>query len=222
MPVITAIEVQKKNPRRVNIYIDDQFAFGLARIVAAWLKVGQQLTNEKIASLKIEDAREQALQKALHFLGYRARSVNEVRKNLQKHEIPDVVIEDTLIKLQNNGLIGDEDFAKAWVENRSTFRPRGRRALALELRQKGLSDNIIQTTLDETVDEEALALDAARKYARKLEKLERLEFRKKLSGFLARRGFSYEVTSPVTRQVWEELHTGQTTNIENEDLKWTS
>jgi regulatory protein len=217
MPVITAIEVQKKNPGRVNIYIDDEFAFGLARIVAAWLKVGQQLTKEKIASLIDEDAHEQALQKSLHYLGYRARSVNEVRKNLQKHEIPDAVIEDTLIKLQNNGLIGDEEFARTWVENRSTFRPRGRRALAVELRQKGLPDNIIQTTLDETVDEEALALDAGRKYARKLEKLERLEFRKKLSGFLARRGFSYEVASPVIRQVWEELHTGQATIIENED-----
>jgi regulatory protein len=219
MPVITAIEVQKKNPSRVNIYIDDQFAFGLARIVAAWLKVGQQLTDEKIASLRAEDAHEQALQKSLHFLSYRARSVNEVRKNLQKHEIPDAVIEDTLVKLQSNGLIGDEEFAKAWVENRSTFRPRGRRALAVELRQKGLPDTIIQTTLDETVDEEILALEAGRKYARKLEKLGQLEFRKKLSGFLARRGFSYEVTSPIIRQVWEELHTGQATITENEDLK---
>jgi regulatory protein len=219
MPVLTAIEVQKKNPNRVNIYLDDQFAFGLARITAAWLKVGQQLSDEKIASLKAQDASEQALQRALHYLGYRARSVNEVRNNLQKHEIPDAVIEDTLSKLQANGLIGDEDFAKMWVENRSTFRPRGRRALAVELRQKGLPDNIIQTTLDESVDEEALALEAARKYARKLEGLERFEFRKKLGGFLARRGFGYEVAAPVIRQVWEEIHTGQAIIKENEDLR---
>ena len=60
MRTVTAIEVQQKNPQRVNIYLDDQFAFGLSRITAAWLKVGQGLSEEKIASLQAEDAREAA------------------------------------------------------------------------------------------------------------------------------------------------------------------
>ena len=49
---ITAIEPQQKNPQRVNIYLDGEFAFGLAAVVAAWLRVGQELGEEKIASLK--------------------------------------------------------------------------------------------------------------------------------------------------------------------------
>ena len=79
---ITAIEPQQKNPQRVNIYLDGEFAFGLAVVVAAWLKVGQELGEEKIASLKMQDEREVTYQKALHFLSYRPRSSAEVRQNL--------------------------------------------------------------------------------------------------------------------------------------------
>jgi regulatory protein len=206
MPKITAIEVQKKNPNRVSIYLDEQFAFGLSRIVAAWLNVGQELSEEKVAALQAEDAREVAIQKALRFLGYRARSMHEVRENLQKHDIPEAVIEMTLKRLQESGLLNDQEFAQAWVENRNTFRPRSRRALSLELRRKGLDEEVIEQTLAQTVDETSLAREAARKYLRKVERLEWPEFRNKLGGFLGRRGFSYVVVAPVLREMWAELH----------------
>lgn len=219
MRKVTAIEAQKRNPNRVNIYLDDQFAFGLARIVAAWLQVGQELSDEKVAAMQAEDAREVALQKALHFLSYRARSIEEVRKNLEKHEIPEAAIQPTLEKLQNAGLLNDHDFARTWVENRNTFRPRGRRALRMELRQKGLPESVIETTLEETTDEEALALTAARKHLRKLKGLDWMDFRKKMAGFLGRRGFPYEVVASVTRQVWQEEHPsgGDTINQEEDE-----
>jgi regulatory protein len=219
MPKITAIEVQKKNPNRVNIYLDEQFAFGLSRIVAAWLSVGQMLSDEKIAALQAEDAREMAMQKALRFLGYRTRSLREVRENLQKHEIPEAVIESTLKRLQETGLLSDQEFAQTWVENRNTFRPRSRRALALELRRKGLDEDVIQETLEQNVDDEALATEAARKYLRKVQGLEWPEFRAKLGGFLGRRGFSYSVIAPVLQQMWEELcHGSKEQNSIDEDI----
>jgi regulatory protein len=220
MRKVTAIEAQKRNPNRVNIYLDDQFAFGLARIVAAWLQVGQELSDEKVATMQAEDAREVALQKALHFLSYRARSIEEVRKNLEKHEIPEAAIQPTLEKLQNAGLLNDHDFARTWVENRNTFRPRGRRALRMELRQKGLPESVIETTLEETTDEEALALTAARKHLRKLQGLDWMDFRKKMAGFLGRRGFPYEVVASATRQVWQEEHPsgGDTINQEEDEI----
>jgi regulatory protein len=219
MKKITALETQKKNPNRVNVYLDDQFAFGLSRIVAAWLSAGQMLSDEKIAALQAEDAREVAMQKALRFLGYRARSMQEVRANLEKNEIPEAAIAHTLQRLQENGLLNDQEFAQTWVENRNTFRPRSRRALALELRQKGLDEEVVQETLDKNVDENALALEAARKHVRKVQGLEWQEFRNKLGGFLGRRGFSYAIIVPVLRQVWEELHTGdEQTYIDNEEV----
>ena len=223
MRKITAIQVQKKNPNRVSVSLEDEFAFGLSRIVAAWLSVGQVLSDEKIAALQTQDAREVAYQKAMLFLGYRARSVNEVRENLRKHEIPEAVIDEVLGRLQEANLLNDREFAQAWVENRSTFRPRSRRALALELRRKGLDDDVVRDTLDAQVDENALALQAARKYLRKLEKLEWQEFRQKLGSFLGRRGVSYDVVAPVVRQIWDEMHDPDGNRLidDNEDVTWT-
>ena len=127
----------------MNIHLDGEFAFGLARIVAAWLGVGQELSEEKIEQLQAEDARERAFQQAMLFLSYRARSESEIRQNLRKHEIPEQVIEQTLERLRQDGLANDNQFAQAWVENRSTFRPRSRRMMAMELRQKGLDDEAV-------------------------------------------------------------------------------
>src|SRR5262245_65499797 len=140
MKKVTAIEVQKRSPNRVNVYLDGEFAFGLARIVAAWLRVGQELDEKKIEQLQAEEARERALQQAILFLSSRARSESEIRRNLRKHEIPEPVIDQTLDRLRQDGFANDDQFAQAWVENRSAFRPRSRRLLAMELRQKGLGD----------------------------------------------------------------------------------
>ena len=218
MRKITAIQVQKRNPNRVNIHLDGEYAFGLARIVAAWLQVGQTLDEEKIAKIQAEDAREGAMQQALLFLGYRARSEKEIRQNLSKHEFPEAVIEETLERLRQNGFANDKQFADAWVENRSTFRPRGRRALTLELRQKGIDDSTIESVLED-IDEEALAYEAGLKKARKLRVQEWSDFRKKTSEFLARRGFSYSVIAPIVSRLWNEIHTdGEEQIIDNEEI----
>jgi len=208
MAKITAIVSQKGDTDRVNIHLDGEFAFGLARITAAWLKVGQELSEEKIASLQAEDARERAYQQALLFLSYRTRSESEIRQNLRKHELPEDVIEFTLARLRENRLADDDQFARAWVENRNTFRPRSRRALAVELRQKGLSDEVAQSALA-AVDDEALAYEAGLKKVRRFQDLEWNEFRRKLSEFLARRGFPYSVTVSVVSRLWNETHAEQ-------------
>ncbi|MBI3738591.1 MAG: RecX family transcriptional regulator [Chloroflexi bacterium] len=206
MAKITAIESQKRDPNRVNIHLDGEYAFSLSRIVAAWLKVGLQLSEEKVSLLKAEDARERALQQAMLFLSYRARSESEIRQNLRKHDIPEEIIEQTLERLRENRLADDNQFARTWVENRNTFRPRSRRALTMELRQKGIPDDAAQSAIA-GVDEETLAYSAGLKKARRLEVLEWNEFRKKLSEFLARRGFPYSVIAPVVSRIWNETHT---------------
>ena len=216
MRKITAIEAQKKAPNRVNVYLDGEFAFGLSRVVAAWLRVGQQLEEEKIERLQAEDARERALQQAMLFLSYRPRSESEIRQNLRKHEIAESVIEQTIERLRQSGLANDDQFARAWVENRNTFRPRSRRMMAMELHQKGLEDEAVSSAI-ENVDDEALAYEAARKRAGRLNALEWSEFRRKLSEFLARRGFSYSVIAPIVTRVWNEAHTEEQ-HYEEEDL----
>jgi regulatory protein len=200
---VTAIKVQKHHPNRVNVYVDNEYAFGLTRITAAWLQVGQQLTSGKIAKLRAEDEREIAYMKALRYLDYRPRSRAEVRRALEKHAVPAEVIEDVFKRLERSGLVNDERFAKDWVENRSEFRPRSRRALAYELHQKGLAESAIKKAL-EGLNEEALAYQAALKQSRHYQGYPMRDFRNKLGSYLARRGFSYEIIKNVVARVWDE------------------
>ena len=203
---ITALKAQKRNSNRINVYLDDEFAFGLSRFAAVWLQIGQELSAEKIQELQDVDAQEVANQRALNFISYRPRSEAEVRKNLEKHDTPEEVITEVIARLARNGLVDDIQFAQTWVENRSTFRPRGRRALVMELRQKGIVDETIDEVLCD-LDEDNLAYQAALKQSRKYQGLEWMAFRKKMSAFLARRGFNYGVAKPVIEQVWSEIQT---------------
>lgn len=206
---ITALKVQKRNPNRINVYLDGAYAFPVARIVGAWLQVGQELDDEKIAALREQDTREVAFQRALKLLGYRPRSETEVRRKLTELGFDEVVVAETLDRLRENHLISDEQFAQNWVENRSSFRPRSRRVLKMELRQKGVADDIIQKALDETVDEDELAYQAAIRKVRRWENLEWAEFRERLSAYLMRRGFSYGTISSLVPRVWSELQSAR-------------
>lgn len=200
---ITALKLQKRNRQRVNVYLDGEFAFGLSRIVAAWLAVDQQVSDEKIAQLQDQDAHETAYQQALKFLNYRQRSQAELRRNLLAHQVPESIVASVLQRLQQNGLINDRSFATNWVENRLEFHPRGKRALVMELRQRGLDDEAIEQAVEE-VDEERMAYEAAIKQQRKLDTTEWQLFRQKMTNFLLRRGFNFDVINPVVRRVWEE------------------
>ncbi len=199
---ITAIRIQKKNKERVSIDLDGKFAFGLSRIVAAWLQVGQVLSDVEIEKLQNEETIESAYQRALNLLSYRPRSAAEIQEKLQKQEIADEVIDGILARLQQSDLVNDRKFARLWVENRSEFSPRGRRALRYELRKKHISPEIIEEVLAE-IDEAELAYRAAAGKVRILKKKDRQEFKRKLSGFLARRGFDYETITPVINHLWD-------------------
>ena len=201
---ITALQIQKKNPDRVSVFLDDEFAFGVYHLIAAPLKVGQLLDDEQIQGLKRAEAGEKAYHRALNFLSYRVRTEKEIRRNLAKHETPEPVIESVLARLRRSHLVDDLYFAQTWVENRSDFRPRGRRALRSELRQKGIAEALIDEALH-NLDEQELARRAAEKNARKYRRLEWPEFRQKLLGFLARRGFNYDVAAPAIEQAWAKL-----------------
>lgn len=202
---ISAITAQKRNPERVNIYLDDKFAFGLSRIVAAWLYVGQELSEEKIAELQSDEVREVAYQSALNFLSYRERSESEVYKHLSGKGHPDEVVKEVLERLRRAALLDDDRFARNWVENRSEFRPRSRRALVYELKQKGIPETAIQAAVD-GVDEESMAYLAANKKSRRYQSLEWQEFRQKMYTFLAGKGFTYQVAALVINRLWHEIH----------------
>lgn len=202
---ITALSVQKHNPQRVNVYLDGEFAFGLARIVAAWLNVGQTLDDEKIVRLKAEDELETAYARALRRISYRPRTETEIRRSLTRSAIPAGVLEVVIERLKNAGLVNDAGFAQSWVENRAALRPRSRRALSYELRQRGIDSEVIERSI-EKVDDSALAYKAAVRRAARFSNLDWNDFRQKMFRFLAQRGFTYEDSNEAIQRVWQELH----------------
>lgn len=215
---ITGLKVQKRNPNRVNIYLDGEYAFGLARIVSVWLKVGQALDENQIARLKGEDTEEVAFQKALKHLSYRPRSEAEIHQKLTSSGYSEPVIEAVIARLRDSKWIHDAQFAQLWVENRSAFRPRSRKLLTIELKQKGVHDDTIEAALADANDDSELAYQAAVRRVNRYAGLDWQQFREKLGGFLARRGFTYGTIAPIVRTLWSEVQSGKHTNtvMENE------
>lgn len=215
--VITAIRVQKHDPGRLNIELDGEFAFGLSRMTAAWLKVGDRLSETKAAALQKSDASEAAYQKATRLLDYRPRTELEIRQKLQQKGFQSEEIENVLQRLKKASLVADEQYAKMWVENRNESHPRSQRMIRYELRNKGISEHIIDNALTESEQDSELAIRAASRYARRLNTSDQQAFQRRLSAYLARRGFSYGTIAPVVRDLINMVEKGQSLNLDNED-----
>jgi regulatory protein len=205
MLTVTRLEPQKRNPQRLNVYLDGEFAFGISRAAAPWLSEGDQLSQQKVQDLKRGDLSEGAYQRALNFLSYRSRSEQEISRNLSKHDIPEDIISEVINKLRQSSLVDDRAFARNWIQNRIQFKPRGKRALAVELYQKGIAQEIIDDELQE-LNENQLALKCAQKKATRFKKMDWETFQKKMSGYLNRRGFPYPVIRETVQISWEEIH----------------
>ena len=202
--IVTALEAQKLNKQRVNLYLDGEFAFGISLIEAARLHKGQTLSETEIEALRGRDAVLQVVDSAAHFMSFRPRSIQEVRQNLAEKEHPAEVIEAAINRLTAMGYLDDEAFAGFWVQNRGEFKPLSHRALRQELRQKGVADEIITTVL-ESKDEGEMAYQAASGRVRRFKGLTQRDFRTKLTSFLQRRGFSYSTSKDVVTRMIEEL-----------------
>jgi regulatory protein len=204
MGIITALEVQKRNKKRVNVFIDSEYAFSLSLDEAARLRKGQEISEAEITLLKDQAAVTVATDQAARFLSLRPRSIYEVRQNLIQKDTPPPVIDAAIERLTALGYLDDQQFAAFWVSQRNSFKPISPRALRYELRQKGISDSIIQAVLA-NLDAEDAAYRAAQGQVRRLRGLDQRAFRDKLYVFLQRRGFSYETARRVTTRLIDEI-----------------
>lgn len=142
--------------------------------------------------------------RALRFLSYRPRSQKEITDFLAKKKVAPIVVTKILQKLKQQDLVNDQEFAKWWIEQRTRFHPRGLRVIKLELRQKGISSELIEKILSngdiEILGEEAVKKLIIKKIAR-YQGLPKRELYQKLSQFLLRRGFSWETAKDVIDEV---------------------
>jgi regulatory protein len=201
--VIVAQERVKRHlGARANVFIDGKFSFALSLdvIYKYGLKPGMLIDAEKLASLLREDGEAKALTTAANFIGYRPRSKAEVRTRLEKDEWSEEVIARVLERLEAAKMLGDAEFATAWVGARERSKPRGSRLLAQELRQKGIAKEEIEAALPDADAEIENALAALAKLERKLAPYTGRDREQKAIEHMTRRGFGYSVIKAALRR----------------------
>ena len=204
MAKITALTAQKRRKDRVNLFLDGEYAFSLSILNAAWLSIGQELSPEKIASLKQEDEYERGKEIALRLITNRPRSKKEVLDRMREKDVDEAVRERVITRMEELDLLDDEAFARYWIDQRARFKPRGIPLLRQELQQKGVDRQIVNDLLQE-LDNSAAVMQAAEKKARSLSHYPEDQFRKKLTGFLQRRGFHYEEIRDTVNELWQRV-----------------
>jgi regulatory protein len=127
----------------------------------------------------------------LHALTGQARSRKELRDRLARRHVPDELAERLLDRFGEVGLVDDEAFARSWVESRQRGRGLARRALAQELRRKGVDDETVRGVVDELdpEDEARTAAELVAKKARSMRTLDPAVATRRLVGMLARKGY---------------------------------
>ncbi len=191
---VTSIESQKHATTRYSIFLDGAFAFGIGRdlLLESGIAKGEFLDQDRLDAILAKDAVDRAVSAAMRALDQRMQTSQELRTRLLRKDFESATIDAALEKLTEYGFLNDERFAELWIENRLAHRPRGKRMLEQELRQKGIDREIVQETVSGMeIDDRTGALELARKRFKSVQGLPPDEQKKKLTGILARRGFDY-------------------------------
>lgn len=209
MPTVTKLEVQKKRAGRYSIHIDGRYAFSLSDndLITSGLHQGQELSNVEVAAMQKLSLESKALDRVYNFLSYRQRTEREVRDYLRRRDYEPEFIDEVIARLQKQGMLSDEQFAASWVGDRQSLKPRSKRRLEQELRQKGVSADIIEQTLAEVSPEDEL--DAIKTVAQKKLTLAKYQDQSKLITYLVGQGFEYSLVKQALNDLTDELGSGQ-------------
>ena len=200
---VTALRIDPKRGRRIQVYLDGELAMTVAAGVADGLAVGDRLDAESLARLAQRQDEAEALAQAVRLISRRPRSQQELRQAWERRGVSPQAQSAALGRLRQAGQVDDAAFAAAWVENRGAFRPTSSRALRSELRLKGVDDEDIAAAV-EGLDEAQAAYRAAQRMAPRAAGLPEQDFRRRLGEQLARRGFDWEIIRAAVRRVWIE------------------
>jgi regulatory protein len=195
--------------KRVNVFVDGLFSFTIADelVVTNRLEVGRHLSADQIEELKEANLFKSCFDAALHYLSYRPRSETEVRQRLRRRGFDNKVVDEVIFKLKERRLIDDVAFSEYWKNNRLSFSPRSGRLIKLELRQKGVAAETTSEVVKD-LDDENYVYEAGLRKARRLSGSDYDDFRRRLYGYLRRRGFNYEIVNFAVARLWQEKQRG--------------
>lgn len=203
--IVTAIVQQKRDESKYNVFIDGEYVFALPMqdILYFKLKEGQPVSEDTVEFIRQNLIYIKAQDTALHFLGYKMRTVKEIRWKLQEKEFAEDIIERVIVFLEKYGYADDRDYCRRYIRQQLRLKPKSGYVLGLELKQKGVSSAIVEEVLAETeVDEVTDAVHWLEKKSRGQWPPDQKK-KKQLYDFLLRKGYSYDVIGEAFRQMQE-------------------
>ena len=198
MPKITDMQIQKNNKTRANVYIDGEFSFALEMltVMKLGLKIGQEVSQDRLAEAVFDSEKSVAFEKAMGYLGRGMKTCKQMRDYLTKKAYTPEVVDYVIRRLKEYRYIDDVAYAKLYVEHNSATK--GERRLKQELVSKGIAVSLAEEHAQ--LDSEQTLTDAQRlaeKYMRA--KPHDVKTLQKLQRYLLSRGYSFDTVNNVLR-----------------------
>jgi regulatory protein len=210
---LTALSVQKGNPDRINIFVDDRFVMGVFREVLfrhGLTRKGMEVSGEQLLAVWRDEQSYRARELAIGLLGQRARSCRQIADYLMRKGFEEEVAVEVVDWLKERGYLNDSLYARQFVESRLRSKPRGKAMLRWELQQKGIEHQTIEETLQQELSDPETEITAAQKLLEKKVGRRSLDLtyeeRAKLGQFLMRRGFSGSVAREALRRLLDSAN----------------
>lgn len=208
---ITSIETQR-DKTRVNIYIDDKFAFGISEEIRFkhGLTVDQDIEDNFIQDILLYEEQFKATNYALNLLSYRQRSEKEIFTALKRKGYEEQFINKAIEYCKENKYIDDLTFAKSFINDKINLNKLGPNRIKYELLNKGISKDIIDKTLRiNSHNEYEAALIVATKKFNSYKGQDQNAIYRKLGGYLQRKGYSFDVISKILGEL-----------LKDEEIRW--
>jgi regulatory protein len=204
--LISSVEPQKKDPSRVSVFVDGEFAFGVEASLAAehGFRKGVLVGPEDVKLALTQDAVQRAFNAAVHLLSFRMRTVQEIHRRLVQKGFDDAEAEVAVRRLTSRGYLNDRRLAKDYAQSRIHVRGEGLHRIRATLLRRGVGRDIVEEVLGD-IQSEVAWLEIAREQAhRRWQRLgtttDSRRRQKKLFDFLLRRGFDYDIARRVTAE----------------------
>lgn len=206
MDMITAVQ-KERSKFRVTINGDTDILVPGKIFRERPLNEGEPIDLEEYDNWLMVRQYRQALDRAVAALASRAHSKHELEQKLLRAGYRPCTVEMVLYKLETEGFLDDADFARQWVEARTT-RKLGTRRIAQELRHKGVSADEAEAALAQVDEEEQLAAATAlveKALARAKPGEDPRKVANRITGMLARRGYSWDIARQALEQAMTDL-----------------
>jgi Uncharacterized protein conserved in bacteria len=196
---ITSVERNKKNKDRFSVYLDGRYSFTIAEddYISMNLYEKKDLSIEELDYIKNNLNFRDAKNTAVKYLSLKIRTENEVRTKLLEDGYDNNATESAIEELKAIGYINNKLYAQKFVFDRSKLKPKSKKLLKLELKSKGIDEDIIDEVLDDwNVDDKIVAEGLIKRKFGKYD-LKDQNVRKKVYMFLKHRGYDHEIITSV-------------------------